>query len=91
MILINHQIILAYWKIAPEGEFRNNLAQGASIRFDAVPDKALIFAEEVTRKCNFNDVGLDLCHISDRGWMIREANMNYGLQGLKEKWIFGWC
>jgi len=85
VILINHQIILAYWKIAPEGEFRNNLAQGASIRFDAVPDEALVFAEQVTRRCNFNDVGLDLCHSSDRGWLILEANMNYGLQGLKEK------
>jgi ribosomal protein S6--L-glutamate ligase len=85
VILINHQIILFYWKIAPKGEFRNNLAQGASLRFDDVPDEALAFAEKVTRRCNFNDVGLDLCHTYEKGWMILEANMNYGLQGLKEK------
>ena len=85
VILINHQIILSYWKIAPPGEFRNNLAQGASIHFDEIPEEALAFAVQVTRRCNFDDVGLDLCHTSDKGWMILEANMNYGLQGLEEK------
>ena len=44
VILINHQVILSYWKIAPLGEFRNNLAQGASIRFNGIPDEALAFA-----------------------------------------------
>jgi ribosomal protein S6--L-glutamate ligase len=85
VILINHQIILSYWKIAPPGEFRNNLAQGASIHFNAIPEEALTFAVQVTRMCHFDDVGLDLCHTPDKGWMVLEANMNYGLQGLKEK------
>ncbi len=85
VILINHQIILSYWKMAPQGEFRNNLALGASIDFEEIPDEALAFALQVTRLCNFDDVGLDLCHTSDKGWMVLEANMNYGLQGLKEK------
>jgi len=85
VILINHQIILSYWKMAPPGEFRNNLAQGASIQFNGIPDEALDFAVKVSRICNFDDVGLDLCHTSERGWMVLEANMNYGLQGLKEK------
>lgn len=84
-ILINHQVILSYWKVAPEGEFRNNLAQGASLRFDGIPDEALAFAAKVTRMCNFEDVGLDLCHTPDKGWMVLEANMNYGLEGLQEK------
>lgn len=85
VILISHRIILSYWKIAREGEFRNNLAQGAFVRFDDIPDEALEFAGHITRKCNFDDVGLDLCHTSERGWMVLEANMNYGLQALKEK------
>jgi ribosomal protein S6--L-glutamate ligase len=85
VILINHEVILSYWKVAPPGEFRNNLAQGASIEFSGVPEEALRFAREVTRKCNFDDVGLDLCHTPDKGWMVLEANMSYGLQGLSEK------
>jgi ribosomal protein S6--L-glutamate ligase len=85
VILIKHQIILSYWKIATHGEFRNNLAQGASIRFNGIPEEALAFAVKITRTCNFEDVGLDLCHTPEKGWMVLEANMNYGLQGLQEK------
>jgi ribosomal protein S6--L-glutamate ligase len=85
VIIINHQIILSYWKMAPPGEFRNNLALGASIHFDAIPQEALDFALNVTQMCHFDDVGLDLCYTPVKGWMILEANMNYGLQGLKER------
>ncbi|MEW6188398.1 MAG: RimK family alpha-L-glutamate ligase [Thermodesulfobacteriota bacterium] len=85
VILIKQCVILAYWKIASPGEFRHNLAQGAAISFGDIPQEALDFAEATTRMCNFDDVGLDLCHNSEKGWMVLEANMNYGLQGLKEK------
>jgi ribosomal protein S6--L-glutamate ligase len=85
VILINHEVILSYWKIATYGEFRNNVALGASMEFEKIPDEALTFAEQVTKRCNFDDVGLDLCHTPDKGWMVLEANMTYGLQGLKEK------
>ena len=85
VIVIGHQVILSYWKIARDGEFRNNLAQGAFLRFNDIPAEALEFARQLTHKCNFDDVGLDLCHTPDRGWMVVEANMNYGLQALKEK------
>jgi ribosomal protein S6--L-glutamate ligase len=85
VILIKHEVVLAYWKAAPPGEFRNNLAQGATISFEDIPREALALAEEVARKCNFDDVGLDLCHNNSKGWMVLEANMHYGLQGLKQK------
>ena len=85
VILINHKVILSYWKIAPMGEFRNNLAQGAVIDFAHIPPEALVFASEVTRGCNFDDVGLDLCHTPEKGWMVLEANMNYGQEGLRIK------
>lgn len=85
VILIKHEVVLAYWKVAPPGEFRNNLARGAAISFEGVPQEALTFAEQVAKKCNFDDVGLDLCHNKDTGWLVLEANMHYGLQGLKQK------
>jgi ribosomal protein S6--L-glutamate ligase len=85
VILINHRLILAYWKVASPGEFRNNVSLGATLDFTRIPDEALNFARRVTRLCNFNDVGLDLCHTLNTGWMVLEANMNYGLQGMKEK------
>jgi ribosomal protein S6--L-glutamate ligase len=85
VILINHRIILSYWKVASRGEFRNNVSLGAAMDFTHIPDEALTFARRVTRLCNFDDVGLDLCHTPKTGWMVLEANMNYGLQGMKAK------
>ena len=41
-------------------------------------------AQECARKCNFNDVGLDLLK-SDGEWYVIEANMQYGREGLKKK------
>ncbi|RPH86194.1 MAG: hypothetical protein EHM75_08475 [Desulfobacteraceae bacterium] len=82
VVLINHQVILAYWKKGRPGEFRHNVAQGGELDFEGIPSEALHFAREVTRACNFNDVGLDLCHTAQDGWMVMEANMNYGRQGL---------
>jgi ribosomal protein S6--L-glutamate ligase len=82
VILINHQVILAYWKKGAPGEFRHNMAQGGDLDFERIPPLALEFARRVTRACNFDDVGLDLCHTERKGWMVLEANMNYGRQGL---------
>jgi ribosomal protein S6--L-glutamate ligase len=85
VILIRHEVILAYWKIGRSGEFRNNLAQGAAVEFEDIPEEALHFARQVAERCNFDDVGLDLCHTPSKGWMILEANMHYGLQALTQK------
>jgi ribosomal protein S6--L-glutamate ligase len=85
VILINHQVILAYWKKGPPGEFRHNVAQGGELDFEGIPAEALSFAQKVTQVCNFDDVGLDLCHTVKDGWMVLEANMNYGRQGLASR------
>lgn len=85
VILIKHRVVLAYWKKAPSGEFRHNLARGAALDFEHIPGEALDFARSVSRACNFDDVGLDLCHTSERGWLVLEANMNYGREGLARK------
>ena len=84
VILINYQPILAYWRYSPPGEFRTNLCQGGSIDFNDIPDDVLSMAQEYARKCNFNDVGLDLLQ-SSGNWYVIEANMQYGREGLKKK------
>lgn len=85
VILINHRAILAYWKQSPPGEFRHNLARGAALDFEGIPSAALELARRVSRACNFDDVGLDLCHTPSQGWQVLEANMNYGREGLARR------
>ncbi len=84
VVLINYQPVLAYWRNIVPGDFRTNVYQGGSIDFDNIPEDALPLARECARKCNFNDVGLDLLK-SDGEWYVIEANMQYGREGLKKK------
>ena len=76
--------ILSYWRESPPGGFKTNISQGGSINFDHIPEEALGLAPESSRKCRFNDVGLEFIK-SDGRWYLIEANMKYGRKGLKMK------
>ncbi len=84
VVLINYQPAIAYWRIRTGDNFRTNLSQGGRISFDDIPSSAIEMAKDATRKCRFNDVGIDLMRHEDR-WLIIEANMKYGRKGLKMK------
>jgi len=84
VVLINYEPVLAYWRKLPKGDFRTNLFQGGVIDFDNIPQDVIELAKEFARKCNFNDVGLDLLQ-SDGKWYLIEANMQYGREGFKKK------
>jgi ribosomal protein S6--L-glutamate ligase len=40
--------------------------------------------QDFARRCNFNDVGLDLLEYKGN-WYLLEANMQYGREGFKRK------
>jgi ribosomal protein S6--L-glutamate ligase len=84
VVLINYEPVLAYWRRPSHGDFRTNLYQGGVIDFDNIPQDVIGLAQECARKCNFNDVGLDLLQ-SNGNWYVIEANMQYGREGLKQK------
>ena len=82
VVLIGRQVVHAYWRIAPVGDFRNNVSQGGAISFADIPEEALHFAVEVARICRFDEVGLDICRVND-SYYVLEANMAYGLEGFR--------
>jgi ribosomal protein S6--L-glutamate ligase len=84
VILINYEPILAYWRIPPPGNFKANIFQGGSLSFENIPSKAVELAQDFSRKCKFNDVGLDLIQDNQK-WYLIEANMKYGRKGLRMK------
>ncbi|MDX1775422.1 MAG: hypothetical protein R3297_02460 [Desulfobulbales bacterium] len=84
VVLINYEPVLAYWRKIPAGDFRTNLFQGGEIDFDNIPQDVMELARECARKCNFNDVGLDLLQGNGK-WYLIEANMQYGREGFKKK------
>jgi ribosomal protein S6--L-glutamate ligase len=84
IILINYKPILAYWRKRSPKNFKTNIFQGGTITFDGIPNESLDLASEFSRKCHFNDVGLDMMRVNGK-WYIIEANMKYGRKGLKMK------
>lgn len=83
VVVIGNEIVHAYWRIAPPDDFRSNVAVGATISFDPVPQNILDLALDTARKCQWNDVGIDI--VDDNGALyVLEANMKYGKEGFRK-------
>ncbi len=82
VVIIGREIILAYWRLAPEGDFRSNISVGGRVSLDPVPQAALDLALHCARSCRWDDVGIDICCCDGR-YAILEANMKYGKEGFR--------
>jgi len=81
-VVIGTQVVHAYWRVAPAGDFRTNLSAGGRIGSAPVPEEALALALTVARRCCWDDVGVDIC--CHRGeFYVLEGNMKYGKQGFR--------
>jgi ribosomal protein S6--L-glutamate ligase len=62
------------------------VALGATVCLDPVPQAALDLALDTARKCQWDDVGIDI--ISHQGKLyVLEANMKYGKEGFRKAGI----
>ena len=82
VVVIGREVAHAYWRITAEGEFRSNVAAGASISLEAVPGKARSLALHTAKACRWNDVGIDIC-CHNGNFFVLEANMKYGKEGFR--------
>lgn len=80
VVVIGSEAVLSYWKRAPKGNFRTNVAQGASIDFNDVPVDAIDFALCAAKRCSIDHAGFDIC-MSERGPLLLEANIHFGREG----------
>ncbi|RLC06485.1 MAG: RimK family alpha-L-glutamate ligase [Deltaproteobacteria bacterium] len=86
VIIIGRKIRLAYWRIAPENNFKTNLSQGGTISFDPLPSKALDLALMTAQKCGWDDVGIDIIEHNNQFYVL-EGNMKYGTKGFQKAGI----
>lgn len=86
VVVIGDRVVHAYWRMAPKGEFRSNLAVGGTIALAKVPEQALDLALHAARRCGWNDVGIDICEHEGR-FLVLEANMKYGKEGFRRAGI----
>lgn len=82
VVVIGRRVVHAYWRIAPAGDFRSNVAGGGRVRCDGVPEEARSLALHTARACGWDDVGIDICIHDGRGYVL-EANMKYGKEGFR--------
>lgn len=85
-VVIGNKVVHAYWRIASSTDFRSNIAAGATICFDPVPDEALDLAVQTAGKCRWDDVGLDIILHGNKPYII-EANIKYGMEGFRKAGI----
>ncbi len=83
IVVVGKRVIHAYWRIAPYGDFRNNLAAGGHIDLAPVPQEALDLALHTAQVCRWDDVGLDICEHKGTFYVL-EGNMKYGREGFKK-------
>jgi ribosomal protein S6--L-glutamate ligase len=86
VVVIGRRIAHAYWRLAPEGDFRSNVSVGARICLDPVPETALALAAYTARACGWDDVGIDICRFAGEFYVL-EANMKYGREGFRQAGI----
>lgn len=82
IVVIGEKIVHAYWRVAAAGEFRSNIARGATVSLDKLPQAALDLALHTARSCSWNDVGIDICEHQNRLYVL-EGNMKYGKEGFR--------
>jgi len=82
VIVIGGQLVASYGREIPAGAFHANLSRGGRIGRDPVPDPVERLAVETSRRCGFDEVGLDL--MLDGGEpVVIEANFRFGCRGLE--------
>jgi len=83
LVVIGRRVVHAYWRIAPEDEYRSNVAAGGQISLAPVSENARKLALHVAQSCGWDDVGIDICEHSGRFYVL-EANMKYGKEGFRQ-------
>jgi ribosomal protein S6--L-glutamate ligase len=86
IVVIGKRVVHAYWRIAPAGEFKSNVAAGAGVSFEKVPEESLKLALFTAGACGWNDVGIDIC-CHDGKYYVLEGNMKYGKEGFRQAGI----
>ena len=86
VVVIGDRVVHAYWRIAPSGEFRSNVAVGATISLDPVPENVLALALDTAQRCRWDDVGIDIIE-HGKDLYVLEGNMKFGKEGFRKAGI----
>jgi ribosomal protein S6--L-glutamate ligase len=83
IVYVGDDILCSYWRVAEEGNFKNNVAQGGRIETGEIPASALDFVRNAAEKLGVNHAGFDVAMVGDHPYFL-EFNTMFGNQALYE-------
>lgn len=86
IVYVGNKVIGAYWRIAGEGQFHNNIAKGASYDYNNIPKEAIELVESIARELNINHAGFDVVVVDNKLYIL-EYNVMFGNEGLRNMGI----
>lgn len=86
IVYVGNKVIGAYWRIAGEGQFHNNIAKGASYDYNNIPREAIELVENIARELNINHAGFDVVVVDNKLYIL-EYNVMFGNEGLRNMGI----
>jgi len=86
IVVIGRKIVGGYWRLQSADGFHNNLAQGGSLDFEALPSPALHLVQRIATSLNINHGGFDVAMVGDHPYLL-EFNRLFGNRGLVEQQI----
>ena len=86
VVIIGRKVVGGYWRLQSNDGFHNNLAQGGSLGFEALPSTALNLVQRIATSLNINHGGFDVAMVGDHPYLL-EFNRLFGNLGLAEQKI----
>ncbi|MDT8859150.1 RimK family alpha-L-glutamate ligase [Alkalihalobacillus sp. MEB130] len=80
---VGDDVVAAYWRINERNSFRNNVAQGAKISFDNIPNEAIELVRTTARNLGVNHAGFDVITAGGKFYFL-EFNTLFGNQGFQQ-------
>ncbi|GAE24121.1 ribosomal protein S6 glutaminyl transferase [Halalkalibacter wakoensis JCM 9140] len=81
--VVGDDVLTAYWRINERNTFRNNVAQGARISFDDIPEEAIELVRQTARSLGVNHAGFDVISAGGKFYFL-EFNTLFGNQGFQQ-------
>lgn len=83
VVYVGDQVVAAYWRIAGDGCFHTNVAQGGRLSFDDIPAEALDLVQRVACDLGIDHAGFDLVEVDGHFYFL-EFNPLFGNEGLRQ-------
>ena len=82
IVVIGDKVVDSYWRIKAPGCFHNNLARGATISRNGIPQDAIDEVMGISSFLNINYAGFDIA-VTETGLKIFEFNLYFGTKGVR--------